>query len=334
MRATLNDIARAAGVSLATVDRGLNNRPGVSARTRAQIEAVAQALGYLAPQNTPAPVRLRVLLPAGTNSFIRDLAVQVRQQSALLPGVEAVVETLEGLDPGALAMRLSRLGRGVDGVAVVALDHPSVREALRGLAQAGVQVVTLVSDIRNVPRLAYIGIDNAQAGRLAGYVVGRFLGRGPSARVALFAGSLAYRGHQEREMGFRQVLAEAFPAFGMEELREIHEDRDRAYAETCALLDRCPDLAAIYNAGGATTGIARALKDRGRAGKVVFVAHEVTAGNKALLLDGTLDAVIDQNPRVEVREALAALVHAVRGQHYRVVPPRLQIVFRENLPDD
>ena len=37
---------------------------------------------------------------------------------------------------------------------------------------------------------------------------------------------------------------------------------------------------------------------------MVFLGHEVTDGTKDLLLDGTLDAVIDQNPRVEAREAL------------------------------
>ncbi len=135
-------------------------------------------------------------------------------------------------------------------------------------------------------------------------------------------------------MGFRQVIAEEFAHLAVLARREVHEDRGRAHAETLALLDRHPGLVAIYNAGGATAGIARALKERGRAGDVVLVAHEATAGNKALLLDGTLDAVIDQNPRVEAREALMALAGAARGTPHDIVAPRLQIVMRENLPDD
>jgi LacI family transcriptional regulator len=93
-----------------------------------------------------------------------------------------------------------------------------------------------------------------------------------------------------------------------------------------------PDLTAIYNAGGGTSGIARALKESGR--RIVFVAHEATDANKALLLDGTLDAVIDQNARVEAREALTTLIAAARGQRYDPVPPRLQLILRENLPTD
>jgi len=49
-------------------------------------------------------------------------------------------------------------------------------------------------------------------------------------------------------------------------------------------------------------------------------------------LDGTLDAIIDQNALVEAREALATLVSAIRGDLHVPMPPRLQVIFRENLP--
>ena len=48
MRSTLVDVAREAGVSAATVDRVINNRPGVRARTRDIVLETAQRLGYIA----------------------------------------------------------------------------------------------------------------------------------------------------------------------------------------------------------------------------------------------------------------------------------------------
>lgn len=337
MRPTLAEIAREADVSHATVDRVLNARAGVKARTRAHVFAVAHRLGYLQPETLLLPlrpVRLHFLLPEGTNAYVMDLADQVRRQAANMENIEAIVETIAGFDPRALASRLTALRGASDGVALVAIDHPTVRDAVRALTHSGTPVLTIASDIHNVPRLAYIGIDNGQAGRLAGYVLGRFLGKATAAKVALFAGSLAYRGHQEREMGFRQVLTEDFPAFEIAELREVHDNRERAYAETIALFAAQPDLAAIYNAGGATAGIARALKALGRDQDVVFVAHDATEGNKALLLDDTLDAVIDQNAGAEIREALTTLVNAARGTAHVTTLLRLQIIFRENLPLD
>ena len=61
MRSTLTDIAREAGVSPATVDRVLNNRAGVRARTREVVLETAQRLGYIAENsNSPVP---RTALP-------------------------------------------------------------------------------------------------------------------------------------------------------------------------------------------------------------------------------------------------------------------------------
>ena len=135
-------------------------------------------------------------------------------------------------------------------------------------------------------------------------------------------------------MGFRHILREEFPHIQILELREIMDDRQRAETETKALLDLHPDLAAIYNVGGGTSGIATELRARRLEHRVVFLCHEATESNKAFLLDGTVDAVIDQNPRVEAREALNLLTAAARGQSYTYIPPRLQLVLRENLPDE
>jgi LacI family transcriptional regulator len=334
MRATLTDIARQAGVSSATVDRVLNDRSGVREHTRAHVLSVAQRLGYVAGVAQAAAVRLHFLLPEGTNRFIATLHDQLDRQGAAREGVRTIVESIKGFDPPVLAERLRSLKGQTDGLGLVALDHPVVREAVRDLAQSGVRVVTLVSDIQNVPRIAYVGVDNRQAGRLAGYLMGRFLGAGCTGQVALFAGSLAYRGHQEREMGFRHILHDEYPGLKIVETREMLDDRAKARAEALQLLDRYPDLAAIYNVGGGTSGIGAALKERGRDRSVVLIGHEATASNKSLLLDGTLDALIDQNPRVEAREALSTLIAATNGSTYHPVPPRLHVVFRENLPDD
>ena len=79
------------------------------------------------------------------------------------------------------------------------------------LAERGVPTVTLISDILNARRAAYVGLDNRSAGRTAGYLIARFIGPRP-AKVAMIAGSLSYRAHEEREMGFLHVFEELFPA--------------------------------------------------------------------------------------------------------------------------
>jgi LacI family transcriptional regulator len=339
----LNDVAREAGVSPATVDRVLNNRSGVRARTREIVVETARRLGYISPNPEEAngaqppgvveAVRLNFALPAGTNTFMKLLRREIEVQALSRPNLEVHVESIEGFDPEGLARALLELRGKTQGVGVIALDHPIVREAIRSLAASDVKVVTIASDILHVPRVAYVGIDNRAAGRLAGYLVGRFMGAEPTGKAALFAGSRSYRGHEEREMGFRHILTEEFPKLQVVELREMLDDREKAYSEASALLDRYPDLAAIYNVGAGNPGIAKALKERGLEHSVVFVGHEATEGTRELLLDGTLDAVIDQNPRVEAREALNILTQSVRGLPFEHHPPRLQAIFKENIPE-
>ncbi len=349
---TLHSIAHESGTSLATVDRVLNERPGVSSRTRARVLAAARACGYLSGSDltTLRPVRLLFLLPQGTNAFIADLRAQVLEQAPLMPGVIAEVELTDGFAPARLSERLLDLrrrgGRSTwDGIALVALDHPMVREAVRAVLSSGVPVMTIASDLggpgadpdiantETVPHHGYVGIDNEKAGRLAGYLLGRFLGAGKH-EVAFFAGSREYRGHQERELGFRRIIADEFKSLVIVDRREVRDDRTLAETEMTDVIGRHPRLSGLYNAGGATSGIARALVRAGRAPRTVVVAHDLTEGNRALLQDGTLDAVIDQNARVEVRETLTALTAIARKEVSRMIPPRIQIILRENLPDD
>ena len=338
MRSKLTDIAREAGVSTATVDRVLNNRGGVRERTREIVNEVAHRLKYVSDNSsggsTSSAIKTRIdfVIPLGTNMFMKELIRRIQEKADAQPELDVGIHAIEGINADTLAGKLQELRGKTQGVGVIALDHPVVRAAITQLSDDGVKVATIASDILHVPRIAYIGIDNRQAGRLAGFILGKFLAREGAQKVALFAGSLSYRGHEEREMGFRHILSEEFPNLKIVEMREILDDREKAFHEASAMLDSQDDIAAIYNIGAGTQGIANALKERGRDLDTVFVGHEATPNNKALLLDGTLDAVIDQNPLVQAREVLNVLQHAIAEQPYTPHLPRVQVVFKENIP--
>lgn len=341
MRSTITDIAREAGVSTATVDRVLNARSGVRARTRERVLSAARQAGYLAEAapswGRPAePVPLDFVLQGGTNTFMGMLAGQLEAAGAARAAEAAVrVHLVDGFSPAALADALRALAQHSRGVGIIALDHPVVAEAIREVVAArGLPVLTMVSDVAGVPSVGYVGIDNRAAGRLAGYLLGRFLPGGEPGEVALFAGSLSYRGHEEREMGFRGLLAEEFGHLRIVELREVRDDLALSYREAKDLLVTRPGLGGIYNIGAGNRGIARALEEAGRAREVAFIGHELTEHTRQLLLRGTMDAVIDQNPRAEASEAVDRLLRAARGEpDPGPLPARVQAIFRENIPD-
>jgi len=339
-RARLPDVARLAGVSAATVDRVLNHRSGVRQATAQRVLKAAAQLEYLPDADllaalAPAPMRLAFVLPAGTNRYLRMLGDTVDYSRAQWEpfNVHCKVEFIESFNPQALSRSLLRHGRKMDGIAFMALEHPAVREAVNALSGQGVGTVTLISDLSHSRRSAYVGLDNRAAGRTAAWLLGRFIGK-RAAKVAMIAGSLSYRAHEEREMGFLHLFEEMFPAIEVVGLREGRDDEQKNREQTRALLGQHPDLAGIYNIGGGSDGIARALRDAGRAQEVAFIGHGLTPDTRSLLIDGTMDAVLTQTPQsvimncVQIFSNLRERKDPLAG----VEANRISVVLRENLP--
>jgi LacI family transcriptional regulator, galactose operon repressor len=332
VKATLESIANAANVSVATVDRVLNDRPGVKERTREAVLHTAKQLGYFGvqPQDTPT-IRMDFLIPSGSNSFMALLRLHLAEELDTQKSIDGRLHMVDSFNENALAAKLLDLKGKTDAVGLVAIDHPNVSDAIEQLAETGVKIATIVSDLPRARSVGYVGIDNRAAGRLAGYLIGRFLPMGQPATVAVLIGSPAYRGHEEREMGIRSILSREFPHLTVSSLNEINDDREEAYQAALELLRDSPP-AAIYNIGSGNQGVARAMKELGVERNVIFVGHDLTNATRTMLLDGTLDAVIDQNPRVEAREIVKLLRSAIHGTQEADYPPRLQVIFRENLP--
>ncbi len=339
-RTTLQDVARTAGVSLATVDRVLNGRPGVHSETAERVQAAVDLLKYRPDRLAARLARgrdhhFRFVMPSGNNAFMQALEFEVRAAADRFAEerVQIGITHVDVFDGDVLADSLERLRGEVDGVAVVALDHPSVREAIDGLTASDVTVVTLVSDVPRANRAHYVGIDNSAAGRTAANLLGRFLS-GRSGKVGLLAGSIALRDHIERQLGFEQVIARDFPNLQLLPVREGRDDDGRVETLAAGLLAEHPDLIGIYNVGAGNAGIVAALERAGRERDVVFIAHELTPFSRRHLIRGTIDAVINQDAGHEARSATRLLIAEREGipiysGQERI---RIDIFLRENVP--
>lgn len=330
---TIPEIAREAGVSTATVDRVLNRRTSVRAVTARRVLDAALALGYVSPSEVealrePEPLRLAFLLPRGTNPY---LALVNRKARAFVERNrrDARVKSyfIDGFDPEELSRSIRRFGRRADGVIFMAIDHPKVRAATDEIVAAGKQAITFISDISTSRRQAYVGIDNFAAGRTAALILGRFSG-GREGRVALIAASRIYRAHMEREVGFLGLVEERFPGLTVSATREGHDDRDENYQHTRHLLETHDDIVGIYNVGGSSDGIGRALRESGRAQAITFVGHGLTPDTREMLADGTMDAVITQDPDALFEAAVRA---ATNGS---VAPVPMELYLSENMPPE
>ncbi len=339
-RVTIEDVALAAGLSVATVDRVLNGRAAVRPQTAQKVEKAIRQLNYQ-PDRLAARLakgqeyRFCFVLPEGNNGFMIGLGEEVRAMASHLVSerVQIDLRLTDVFDAATLAATLDSIGDIYDGVAVVALDHPRVREAINGLVERGVSVVTLVSDVPSSKRVHYAGIDNSSAGRTAATLMGRFLG-GKTGKVGLIAGSLSLRDHIERRFGFEQVLAQEFPQLAILPVLESRDDWQRVEKVTAEMLSAHPDLIGIYNVGAGARGIVAALENTGRQKQITYIAHELTDHTRRALVDGTIDAIINQNAGHEVRSAVRVLMaKADRTPLIEAMEHiRIDIFVRDNLP--
>lgn len=340
VRATIEDVAEQAGVSVATVDRVLNGRAAVRPNTAERVEKAIRRLNYQPDRLAARLARTRdyrfcFVLPEGSNAFMALLAGAVREEAARMARERVIIDLYhtDVFDAQALARTLDGIGSVYDGVAVVALDDPRVREAINALSERGVSVVTLVSDVPGSRRMHYVGIDNSAAGRTAATLMGRYTG-GRRGKVGLIAGSLALRDHIERQFGFEQVMAHEFPNLALLPVREGRDDRDRAESVARQLLADHPDMIGLYNVGAGSGGIATALEGAGRQRAVVFITHELTADTRRALIGGTIDIIINQDAGHEVRSAIRVLM--AKADRAPLVDSmeriRIDIYLRDNIP--
>lgn len=342
MRPTVHDIAAQAGVSLATVDRVLNNRPGVRAVTRGKVERAIATLGYVRDVAAANLAKGRsypliFILPSGDNSFMRGLEAEVRAAMvrSAAERTEITILSVPAFDAAALADALEEAHRRQPaGVAVVAIDAPGVMQAVKRLRDDGISVVTLVSDLPGSARDHFAGVDNVAAGRTAGSLMGRFLGsrEGP---VAVLAGSMLVRDHRDRHEGFLAVMRESFGTRSLLPVIEGQDDPVLVERLVDTLIERHPDIAGVYSLGAGNRGLVAALEKAGKARAVCVIAHELTPHSRSALLSGAIDALLNQDAGHEVRSAIRVLKAKADGLDVIAAQERIRIdiFLKDNLPN-
>ncbi|QKS81289.1 MULTISPECIES: LacI family DNA-binding transcriptional regulator [Pseudomonas] len=343
LRPTMADVAREAGVSLSTVDRVLNLRADVRADTAQRIAAAAARLGFHAKGvieqrvlNDRPTLRLGFLLQKSGVPFYQGLAHALSNAAATCTRarIRVVIGYLDDLDPVTVAQRILALRDQVDGLGVVAVDHPRVREAVAQLRETGVAVVALLSELSSAAGTGYAGLDNRLTGRTAGWFVSRLAGQpGP---VAVMLSSQRFQCQELCELSFRSYLADHSSEWELLASRLTLEDDEFAYGNTLDLLTAEPDLVGLYVAGGGIAGVLRALRGfkEQQLRLPIVVCHDLTPLTRDALKAGLVQAVLSHPVVALAEQAVDALVEAATASPPGPAPKRvvpLQIDVSESI---
>ena len=330
-RYKVREIAQQAGLSEATVDRVLHQRPGVRESTVAEVN---QAIADLDKQ--------RAQLRLNGRRYLIDVVMQTprRFSDAFRAAVEAELPAFAPAmvrarfhlwESGTTAQMVDTLARlrGSHGVVLKAQDEPEVAEAIDRLVDSGVPVVTYTTDVPASARCGYVGIDNHGAGVTAAYLVAQWLGENSSG-VLITLSRTVFRGEGEREVGFRSALrGSGRPVVEVSDADGIDATQERLVLDA---LEANPGVEAVYSVGGGNVATVAAFDKLGRECRV-FVAHDLDADNRRLLREGRISAVLHNDLRADARLALRLILQergALPVEPARPVP--IQIVTPYNLP--
>ena len=308
---TIRQIAKLAGVSSASVDRVLHNRPGVKEKTRSSVLAALEKLEHDYGKNSHI-LELKLFCESG-DAFNQQMETAVQTANRSFPGVQLqghFVTTSES-DPMQFANLIEDGSKTADGVILIGREHPAINLATRKLVNASVPVVCLTTDLPSSRRSAYVGNDQYAAGSVAAQLIGQILPDRPSSILLIL--SEPFRSQQEREMGFRRVLRNEFQHLRIEERMISNDDPETTYEQLLAYFATHVHPAAIYNVAGANRGVAMALEEKGIARKTVFVGHELTPYSRALQGTGVMDYAISHDFTYELNTALNWIKNKLNG---------------------
>ena len=316
-RPTIADLARAAGVSISTVDRVLNGRDPVRRSKAEAVLAAAQVIGFHGTRairqrlDEEKPERVfGFMLLREKGAFYQAVAQSLTQAVETPPSIRGRcrIVFLDDLSPAAVADQIGRLAREVDAMGLVAADHPRIAQAIEQAAARGVPSLALISDLTAAARAGYVGLDNWKVGRTAAWAAAR-MSRAVG-RVAILVGSHRYLCQDVAEMSFRSYMREHAPNFTVMESVTTFEDPGYAYENTLDLIKRTSDLAAIWVAGGGIEGVVQAIEDAGAAERLVTIGRDLTVDTRAALIEGRITLVLSHPLSALAAAAVGAMVSA------------------------
>ncbi len=211
----------------------------------------------------------------------------------------------------------SLVARRVDGLAIAATERKALVQSIdRAMAQ-GIPVTVFDSGIDSTNYTTFLSTNNYEAGQMGARTLARLIGgRGEVAILLHAPGSFST---MDREQGFEDVIGKEYPGIRIVARQFGMSDRAKSRAAAENILAANPGLEGIFaSTEPSSSGVSLALKARRLAGKVKFVAFDSSDNMIEDLREGTIHAMVVQDPFRIGYEAVKTLVDKLNG----ITPPK------------
>jgi LacI family transcriptional regulator len=325
---TVEDVARAAGVSLMTVSRAINGRPGVGEETRRRVLAIAEHMGYrpsrvargLASRRASA---VAIVFPDMANPFFAILAKSATDV-ARSRDINVFIMNTDESPSREISAYESLHEERIDAV-IIAASRLASKTLRMEIGRFGSPV--LVNSLVTGPGIANVDVDD-RAGILD--AVAHLLARGRR-RIAFVAGPRESSSARRRLSGYKAALAQAGKAFDPLLVTRCKPDIEGGMRAIELILGREPDIDAVIAHNDITAiGVLRGLQRAGRRVPEDVGVIGVDDIPYAELVKPALSTL-----RVDIgalgRLAMTALLDLREGKEVETLPPmRPELVLRES----
>jgi ribose transport system substrate-binding protein len=185
------------------------------------------------------------------------------------------------------------IARHVDGIAISALDDQGLVPAIEEATKAGIKVITFDAPAPSSKALTYIGTMNEAAGYSSAQELIKIMNN--EGEVAVLQGGLGAPNLNDRFKGFERCIKEKAPNIKIVAREDEQGKIDMTVNKTEALLQAHPNLKAIFGVSAEVCpGAAAALKEQGKAGKILLAGFDDLPDTLTAIRNGTVNFCIAQ----------------------------------------
>ncbi|MDA8809437.1 LacI family DNA-binding transcriptional regulator, partial [Candidatus Pelagibacter bacterium] len=264
---SIKKISEDSGYGTATVDRVLNNRPGVSKRTKDKILKTLNNLQNGNQKNNKKNILVCSQSGPSYNKTLEETLERVNSKNNNKFNLIKKFIAAKDFKPTHFTKILTDTSK-FDAVIIVSQEDQNINNEITKVINEGKPVVALTTDLPNSNRTCYIGSNQSNAGSTAAHIIGKHVGK--KIGSILMVMSMPYRCQQERELGFRKILRSEFPNLTIKESIFNLDTPEESYKYVKKYIKEngCP--LGIYNIAGGNLGVAKAISEMDLKENIIF----------------------------------------------------------------
>lgn len=233
---------------------------------------------------------------------------------------------------GQISIVENAINQKVDAIALAASDSDALVPPVEKAVDAKIPVVTIDSGVNSDKPQSFIATDNEAAAETAADTIAEIAGKKGDVAVVSFVPGAATA--VQRETGFETGIKK-YSNMKIVTTQYSQSDKARALSVTEDILTANSDLVGIFGSNNKSAlGAAQAVKQKGLEDKIALVAFDADPDEITALQEGTIDALVVQNPFKMGYLAVKNAVDLIDGKKVeKRVDTGVTVVTKKNFED-